>query len=241
MMKKILIALALAVAATPAFASQGTATVTAEATSDAMYRGKSFTDGKPALSAGLRLDDLVVDGTFATISGTTVDVGNLDREGRLRTEYAVGYGRTFGDLSVAGSVARVENPILYTRNYTEGRLDASYAMTEKLAVTGQFAQILTDAVGQDRYASVGVEYKGLFVDNLSIAGLLSYQDYKVADRKEFNNAEVHLTYAFNPHVEAFGMYSWGGTSFAHAVDALDIDFRTSSLKDQGLVGVRVKF
>lgn len=240
-MKKILLALALAIFAAPAFASQGTASVTAEATSDTLYRGQSFTDGKPAVAASLRVDDLIVDGTFAQVSGTTVDVGDLDRDGRVRTEYVLGYGRAFGDLSVAASVARVENPVLYSQNYTEARLDASYALTQKLAVTGQYAQILTDAVGQDRYASLGLEYKGLFVDQLSVGGLVSYQDYKKADRSEFNNAEVHVTYAFNDHVEAFGAYSWGGTSFAHAVDAFDVDFRKSSLKDQGLVGVRVRF
>ncbi len=240
-MKNILLALALSVFAAPAFASQATASVTVEATSDTLYRGQSFTNDKPAVAAGVRLDDLVVDGTFVQITGTTVDVGNLDRDGRLRTEYVVGYGRSFGDLSLAGSVARVENPILYSQNYTEARLDAAYALTNKLAVTGQYAQILTDSVGQDRYASVGLEYKGLFVDKLSVGGLVSYQDYKKADRSEFNNAEVHVTYAFNPHVEAFGAYSWGGTSFAHAVDAFDVDFRKSNLTDQGMVGVRVKF
>lgn len=240
-MKKILFALALALASTSAFASDGKVSLTVEAASDGLYRGQSFTENRPAVGVGLRLDDLVLDGTFVEVGATTIDVTNLDKDGSLRGEYVVGYGRSFGNVSLAGSVARVENPVLYTQDYTEARLDAAVLVTDKLAVTGQYAQILTDSIGQDRYAALGLEYRGLFVDKLTVGGLVSYQSYKKADRREFNNAEVYGTYALNKHVELFGKYSWGGTSVLHAVDALDVDFAASDLSDQGAVGIRVRF
>lgn len=244
-MKKILFALVLALlaATAPAFAaSQATVTGVVEATSDTLYRGKSFTNDKAAVTLGLRADNVLVNGVFVQATGTTIDVGNLDRDGRLRTEYVVGYGRSFGDLSLVGSVARVQNPVIYAQDYTEARLDAAYALTQKLAVTGQYAQILTDAVGQDRYASLGLEYRGLFVPELTVGGLASYQSYKKSDRSEFNNAELFVTYALTKNVEAFGKYSWGGKSITHATDAFSfLDYRASDLKDQGQVGLRVRF
>ena len=242
MFKSILTASILSLAMFSANASEGKASVFVEASSDALYRGQSVTDGKPAVSAGLRLTDLVVDGTFVNLQGTTHDLGNLDSDGTIRTDLEVGYGRTFADrYSLSASVARVTNPVLYSANYTEARLDGAVRLTDKLFATGQYAQILTKEVGNDRYASLGLEYKGLFVDQLSVGGKLSYQSYDLSDRTEFNNAELFATYALTKNVEAFGLYSWGGKSFGHAVDAFDVKFAKSDIGDHGQVGVRVRF
>lgn len=238
-MKKVLFALLLAVASVPAFATD--ATVTVEASSDFLYRGQSVTNDKPAVTAGLRLDGLVGDGVFATAQGTTLDLGNLDQDGTIRSEFAVGYGHRFGDLSLNGSVARVLNPVTKSDDYTEARVDAAYALTDDFSVYGQYAQVLTDAVGQDRYAAVGVQWDNFVVDKLSVGLLASAQQYKKADRTEFNNAEVYGSYAFNKHLTAFGSYSWGGTSVLNALDATDVSFNASDLSDQGQVGIRYTF
>lgn len=243
-MMKLLTATLLTFAlAGTAMASDGKATGFVEASSDYLYRGQSVTNDKPAVSAGLQITDLVVDGTFASVSGTTVDVGDLDRNGKIRAEYVVGYGTSFADrYSVSVSAARVQNPVLYTEDYTEARLDAAVRLTQKLYATGQYAQILTDKVGNDKYASLGLEYKGLYTDKLNVGVLASYQSYDLSNRSEFNNAELFATYALTKNVEAFGSYSWGGKSITHATDAFSfLDYRASSLRDQGQVGVRVRF
>lgn len=243
MMKLLSIAVLSAALVAPAMASEGKATGFVEASSDYLYRGQSVTNDKPAVSAGLNVTDLVVDGTFASVIGTTVDVGDLDRNGKIRAEYEVGYGHTFDDrYALALSVARVQNPILYADDYTEARLNAAVRLTDRLFATGEYAQILTDKVGNDRYASLGLEYKGFYVDELTVGVKGSYQSYDHANRSEFNNAELFATYALTKNVEAFGSYSWGGKSITHATDAFSfLDYRASSLHDQGQVGVRVRF
>lgn len=238
-MKNVFFALLLAMAATPALATD--ATVSVEATSDYLYRGQSVTGDKPAVSASLRLDGLVADGVFVTAKGTTIDIGNLDQDGTVRTDLALGYSRAFGNLNVAVSAARVLNPVLYAQDYTEARVDASYGLTKNLSVTGQFAQILTSAVGQDRYASLGLKYDNFLVNDLTVGGLVSVADYKKAARTEFNNAEVYGSYAITKNLAVFGSYSWGGTSVLHALDATDVSFNASNLSNQGQVGVRVTF
>lgn len=238
-MKNVILTVLLALATAPAFATD--ATVSVEAASDYLYRGQSVTADKPAITADLRLDDLVVDGLFVTASGTTIDVGNLDETGSVRTDLAVGYGRNFGGLDVSASVARVINPVLYSDDYTEVRVDAAYPLTANLSVTGQVAQILTDSVGQDRYASVGLAYSDFLTEGLTVGGLVSVADYDFADTAEFNNAEVFATYAVAQNLEVFGTYSWGGESVENLFDATDITFNASALKNQGLVGVRYTF
>lgn len=235
--------LATALLSAPAMASEGKASGFVEVASDALYRGQSISQDKPTVSVGLRADNLVVDGTFVSVTGTTTSsLSNLDRDSTIRTESAIGYGKTFANrYSVAASVVRVQNPVLYASNYTEVRLDGAVRLTERLYATGEYAQILTDKVGNDKYAALGLEYKGLIVPELSVGGKLSYQDYDLRGRSEFNNAELFATYAVTKNVEAFASYSWGGKSFTHAVDAFPVDFRASNLRDQGNVGVRVRF
>jgi uncharacterized protein (TIGR02001 family) len=227
----------------PAMASDAKVQGFIEGSSDYLYRGQSVTNDKPAVSAGLQITDLVVDGTFASVKGTTVDVGNLDRNGKIRAEYEVGYVKAFANrYSLAVSVARVQNPILYTEDYAEARLTGAVRLTDKLFATGEYAQILTTKVGNDKYAALGLEYKGLVVDELSAGVKASYQSYDLSGRSEFNNAELYATYALTKNVEAFGSYSWGGKSITHATDAFSfLDYRASSLRDQGQIGVRVRF
>jgi uncharacterized protein (TIGR02001 family) len=245
MFKNLLIATALTAAlTTTAFASEGKASGFVEVASDALYRGQSISQDKPAVSVGLRADNLVVDGTFVSVTGTTTSsLSNLDSDSKIRTEIAVGYGKTFADrYSVGASVVRVQNPVLYADDYTEVRVDGAVRLTDKLFATGEYAQILTDKVGNDKYAALGLEYKGLVVPELSVGGKLSYQDYDFRGRSEFNNAELFATYAVTKNVEAFASYSWGGKSITHATDAFSfLDYRASSLRDQGNVGVRVRF
>lgn len=238
-MKNVILSVLLALVATPVFATE--ATVSVEAASDYLYRGQSVTADKPAVSASIRLDDLAFDGVFATASGTTIDIGNLDEEGTVRTDLAIGYGTAFGNLDVAASVGRVINPVLYSENYTEVRFDAAYALTENLSVNGQVAQIISDSVGQDRYAAIGLSYSDFVMDGLTVGGLVSVADYDFADMSEFNNAELFATYRLVDNLELFGKYSWGGESVENLFDATDITFNTSSLKNQGMVGLRYTF
>lgn len=240
-MKKMFLALVLAFASASAFASQGTASVSAEVASDYLYRGQSVTGDRPAVTAGLHLQDLVVKGTFVNLTGTTIDLTDLDRDGALRTELEVGFGHKVGRLDTSLSVARVLNPVLYSADYTEARLGAEFELTKNLAVTGQYAQILNSDVGDDRYASLGLKYSNFLVDGLTVGGLVSAQDYKSADRTEFNNAELFATYALSKNVEVFGLYSWGGKSVLSLTDRADVNFHASDLSDQGAVGLRVKF
>ena len=238
-MKNVLLALLLAAASAPAFATD--ATVTVDVASDVLYRGQSVTDDSAAVSAGIRLDNLAIEGVFATVSGTTIALEHLDQDGAVRADLAIGYGKSFEGLDLAVSAARVLNPVLRSADYTEIRVDGAYNVTDSLAITGNYAWTTTNAVGRDRYASLGLKVEDFLTPGLTVGGLASLQYYDNANRTEFNNAELYGSYALNDTVSFFGGYSWGGTSVLKVLDEVDVSFNASDLSNQGYVGIRATF
>jgi hypothetical protein len=241
-MKKIAtVGLLALVAAVPAMASEGKATLDLTAASNGMYRGQSFTNDRAVLGANLGLRDLVVNGTFVNLSTATHDVTNLNDYGTLRSEVEVGYGRSFGRLDTSVSVARVIQPVIEATNYSEARVKAGWNFTQNLSLNGEYNRMFNTGFGNDQYMAVGVSYKNFLLKDLTVSATAASRRYAVAGTTEFNNAELTATYAFNKHLEVFGGFSFGGKNVADLAHRADINFVGTPLRDQGWAGVTVKF
>lgn len=237
-MKNILIASLLLVATTSANAAE--VDVSVSAASDYLYRGQTVTQGEPTVYGSLTLKDVVVPNVYLRGEGVVLNLAPYEEDKTLRSEFGVGYRKSFGQLDFDLSVNRVFNPVLYAKDYNEGRFEVNWNATDKVDVFGRVAHIVSDGVANDSYVAVGVKKQDFFVDKLSVSALASTFRSDATASYAFNNFELTAEYELAKGLYAFGTYSVGGATVRDAFDE-EVKFDAVEIPSAGMVGFTYRF
>lgn len=228
MFKALIVSLALlsapAYADEPADTVQGTITIQ----SKLMDTGAVVSED-PSIGLDLRFNDVVFPGLFVRSKFDSVSLTPVSDGVEFRTDLSVGYFNTFakeGTWEV--SIARVINPVVVWKDYTElrGRVGYSYFFAEA-------TQGLTADATRDTYVAIGAEAN--FTPRLSASAKVSGASYNLAHHKVetgcgtiagcewtlfskervnyFNNFEVSANYKLRGDIDAFVSYSEGGRDY----------------------------
>lgn len=209
-------ALALAVASSVSVASESNSTAVFRAGSDFVYRGQDLTGSQGTVGLGLLFDNVVWDGVYVSGDFDTVEVTPLNDNTQVRTDFQVGYGNVWNDLTYSVSLARVINPVNYASDYTELRARGQYSI-----VYAEVGQGLSNDVNTDTYFAVGVEGRP-FSDRLLLgtsASFISYDgDQYGASNVEWNNYQVYASYDVWRELDVNAGYSFGGDTVLVGLD-----------------------
>lgn len=233
-MKNVILALCLALVSTSAFATD--VNVTVGASTDYLNHGRSVTNGQPTIFGGLRVENLLLDGVYASVDGVVTDIAPLNERKTVRTELGLGYAFTIKDTTIDLGIKRTFNPVLAPVDYNQFIAKARWSATDKLSVFGEVSKVMSSDLQQDFYANAGVEYRGLFTDKLSVGGLMAVVHGKNDNGLVYNNTELFASYNLGNGFEAFGKYSIGGSSFGSLTA-----FNSGDIPSGGLLGVRYTF
>lgn len=231
---KFLVSLALFAAAV---LTAPTTTAAAEFTADVgvesayVYRGVNLSNTEDySLNTSFRVQDVILEGAYLRAGANTITIEDGLSAGTVRTDVGVGYARDFGRFNIDVSVNRVTNPVLYTYNFTEARVEAGFDVTNAVNVYAQVGQQIGNTTNEDTYVAVGAKVtSGNLTAGAQVAGY-RYNDVTVNDTK-YNNTEVFASYLVADRVSIYGKYSLGG----------DGRYAGQKLDSVGTVGVRVLF
>lgn len=211
------------------------------ASTDYFYHGVSLTNGEPTVFGSLKVDNVFVDNLSLSVDGAVLNSAPLNANKTVRADFGVAYKFAPADAwTVDVGAYRVVNPVIYSADYNELRAKATWKASDRLSVFGGVTNILSDAVPNDTYLSVGLNYDQFLVAPLSV-GLQANSLYSdAANQHTFNNLELTANYKVTPKVDVFALYSVGGSTTASAFD-VPVSFRGNPIPSGGLVGVKYTF
>ena len=221
------------------YASDVTATV--GASSDYFYRGVSLTNNDPAVFGSLKVDNVVLKNLSVSVDGVVLDTSPFNNGKTLRSELGISYKFVPNDkVSVDVGAYRVFNPVVYANDYNEVRSQVTWAAKNDLKVYGKAAVIVGDVSYNDTFVAVGVEKQGFLLDRLTVGAEAANIHSDFSGRDSFNNLELTASYKLTDKLEAFGLYSVGGSNVANAFDGV-VKFNGRPLSSGGLVGLKYTF
>lgn len=226
--------ISLVALAAPVFAAD--VDVNVGASSDFLVRGQSVTGDKPAVFGSLKFNDVLVKNAFVSVDGIVLNPSPVSKTKTLRSEFGVGYEFAFSKVSGYAGLYRVFNPVLYSADYNEARVQVEYSPTDTISLYGKAAQIVSSSTDKDSYVALGAKYNGLMHDKLSLSVQFSgLRDGRTNDFA-YNNTELTAEYKISKGLYAFGTYSIGGDTASKVFRST-----TTNVPSQGLVGVRYQF
>lgn len=215
-MNKSILSLSLAVLAASVIPSQSSASednVSAYVSvqSQDWQRGVQISDDLSA-SAGVRFDNVLVDGVFFRGDLTTKSLTPLSDTVSVRSTWGLGYKLGLGDLNLQAAVDRYNDLPLYSSDFTEVSLSADYTLLGG-TVFGSVAQGITTDVNKDTTFVVG--YSHDIVDDLSVSVLARATRHDNGnwwideDNTSFTNYEVTANYNLWRNLDVFATYTHG--------------------------------
>ena len=234
---KLILATAVTLATTQAFAAEPRVTGNVGVESSFIYRGVDLTEKNNAsVGANFRVDNAFIDGLYVNVQANTLNI--RDGGADVRVDAGVGYKRDLGRWDYDVSVNRVVNPGTYSYDFTEARGQVGVDLTSNVNLYGQLGYQLGASTNEDLYGAVGVAYNDAFtVKNLRLGLQTSAYHYNEpvfvnGDRSatKYNNTEATASYLIDTRTVVYGKYSVGGH------DRLGRD-----IGSVGTVGIKVLF